>query len=546
MRSSRTARRWVTCTGVAAAAATTVLAGALGASAGAQATTAPPNPYAPSYQHPYRHGAVPTRAAQAKMNTYRAQHPLVQAAATQNLHYGGGVDGIGVTTGPPQVYLVFWGSGWGSSSTNGEGDLDFSNDFYAGANHLQEMFKGLGTGHEQWSSVMTQYCEAPVGWTNCQDSGGPHVGYPLGGALAGVWYDNTAVPATTTAHQIAAEAVNAAGHFGNTTAAANRNAQYMIFSPHNYHPDGWSSSSSFCAWHDWNGDSTLSGGGAVSSSYGDIAFTNLPYVRDAGTNCGQNYVNAGGEGNLDGFSLAAGHEYAETITDQNPPGGWVDTRNPSATAENGDKCAWIGTAPTVQGGAANVVLSTGPFYAMQGTWSNEFNANQGGCAISRPLVTVTNPGAQASQVGLISATVPFFAFGGYPSYTHSASGLPPGLSIDPSSGAVSGIPTQVGDFAVIVSATDSQGFSGSTSLTWSIIPRQGTVPDVTGIRLGPALTALQAAGFTVGQVRSFIDPTCTSIGLVTAQNPAGGTLDELGASVNLTVGQKPPPPFQCE
>jgi hypothetical protein len=93
---------------------------------GAQAATGPANPYAPSYQHPYRHGAVPTRAAQAKMNAYRAQHPLVQAAATQNLHYGGGVDGIGITTGPPKVYLVFWGSGWGSSSTNQEGDLDFT------------------------------------------------------------------------------------------------------------------------------------------------------------------------------------------------------------------------------------------------------------------------------------------------------------------------------------------------------------------------------------------------------------------------------------
>jgi Putative Ig domain/PASTA domain len=543
MRNLRTARGWVRYAGVAATAAATVLAGSLTSSVGARAATGPANPYAPSYQHPYRHGAVPTRAVKARMDTFQAQHPVAQASA-QNLRYGGGIDGIGVTTGPPKVYLVFWGSGWGTSSINGSGDLGFSNDFYAGANHLQEMYKGLGTSHELWSAVMTQYCEAAAGATNCQDSGGPHVGYPLGGALAGVWYDNTAIATTTTGNQIAAEAVNAAAHFGNTTAAGNRNAQYVIFSPHNYHPDGFPSTG-FCAWHDWNGDSRLSGGGAVSSSYGDIAFTNLPYVRDAGTDCGQNYVNPGSPGNLDGFSMVAGHEYAETITDQNPPGGWTEAGNGSNSPENGDKCAWIGTSPSVQGGAGNVVLSTGSF-AEQGTWSNEFNANSGGCALARLLVTVTNPGTQTSQVNLISATVPFFAFGGYPFYTLSATGLPPGITIDPSSGAASGVPTQIGNFAVIVTATDSQGFSGSTRLTWSIIPRQGTVPNVVGLRLGPAQSALRAGGFDSGQITFVDDSTCTSVGKVTDQSPPGGTVESRGSLISLTVGQMPPPPFQCQ
>jgi hypothetical protein len=41
----------------------------------------------------------------------------------------------------------------------------------------------------------------------------------------------------------------------------------------------------------------------------------------------------------------------------------------------------------VAGGAGNVVLGTGTF-ALEGTWSNAFNGNQGGCVISRPLVTV--------------------------------------------------------------------------------------------------------------------------------------------------------------
>ena len=126
---------------------------------------------------------------------------------------------------------------------------------------------------------------------------------------AGVWVDeSTASPATATGHQLGVEAVNAAAHFGNTTAASNRDAQYVILSPTGTNPDNWLTNG-FCAWHDYNGDSTLSGG-AVTSPYGDIAFTNLPYITDAGASCGQNFVNSSGP--LDGVSIVEGHEYAET------------------------------------------------------------------------------------------------------------------------------------------------------------------------------------------------------------------------------------------
>src|SRR5437899_1428005 len=87
------------------------------------------NPYAPSYQHPYRHGAVPTVEAKSKMDTWRAQQATI-FDSTANLRYGGGVDGIGVTVGAPKVYLVFWGSGWGTQSTDSNGNLTFSNDSF--------------------------------------------------------------------------------------------------------------------------------------------------------------------------------------------------------------------------------------------------------------------------------------------------------------------------------------------------------------------------------------------------------------------------------
>jgi serine protease len=205
------------------------------------------------------------------------------------------------------------------------------------------------------------------------------VAYPAGGALAGVWADeSSAAPAQANGHQIGLEAVSAATHFANTSQTGNTSVQYVIVSPTGTHPDGFGTGSAqFCAWHDSTGDSTLSGG-SVNSPYGQLAFTNLPYVPDAGTSCGQRFVNSGSAGALDGATIVEGHEYAETLTDPYPSSGWSD----SAGNENGDKCAWIASGP---GASQNLTLSTGTF-AVQSTWGNDYNGGSGGCEISHPTV----------------------------------------------------------------------------------------------------------------------------------------------------------------
>jgi hypothetical protein len=335
------------------------------------------NPYSPEYQHSYRHGALPTIAQLGKINSYQQAHQnIAQATGPNTLSFGGGIDGIGVTSGQEKVYLVFYGTQWGTQSTDSNGNLTFSKDTAGAAPHLQQFFKGIGTGGEQWSGTMTQYCDGSsvaTGATSCP-TGASHVGYPTGGPFAGAWYDNSgAEPNPASGNQLANEAIKAAGHFGNTTAASNRYVQYDILSATGTNPDNWLTGG-FCAWHDYNGDSTLSGG-AASSPYGDIAFTNMPYVLDQGTSCGETFVNSGSAGTLDGFTIVNGHEYAETITDQNPAGGWTNT---SSGAENGDECAWISSG---QGASANVTMGNGT-YAMQSTWSNDTNE----CDISHVTV----------------------------------------------------------------------------------------------------------------------------------------------------------------
>jgi serine protease len=316
------------------------------------------NPYAPWRSHAYRHGAVPTRETAEQMHAWRASMQLRGAPLVpQILVFGGGIDGIGVTSGTPRVYLVFYGSQWTSDG-----------DPKGAATYLQNLFKGIGTGGEHWSGTMTQYCDGPTvatGASTCNPGTTAHVGYPSSGALAGVWFDNAAAaPANASSTQLAQEAVRAAAHFANTTAAANRYAQYLVVSPSGTHPDGFGlSGSNFCGWHNY-----------TASAYGDIAFSNMPYVSDAGSSCGANFVNSGSLGLLDGFSIVSGHEYAETLTDQNPPGGWTT----SGGAEVGDECAWISSG---QGASANVSMGNGA-YAMQSTWSNDTSE----CDISHAIL----------------------------------------------------------------------------------------------------------------------------------------------------------------
>ncbi len=475
-------RRWAARGGTTAIVALALAAGPLAAAVSAQAAQVAPaghvpvssDPYSPLFGHPYRYGAVPTINALGKMTNWAKQNlgsalPL----SVNDLNYGGGIDGIGVTTGHEKVYLVVYGSQWGGTGTNGNGDVTVANDPSGEVPRLQEFFKGLGTSGETWSGVMTQYCDGVAQLAqSCPASNTAHVAYPAGGALAGVWVDeSTSSPSQATGHQLGVEAVSAAAHFGNTTAASNRDAQYVILSPTGTHPDGFNTTTGqFCAWHDYNGDTTLSGG-AVSSPYGDIAFTNSPYVTDMGASCGANFVNAGSAGTGDGITIVEGHEYAETITDQNPAGGWTDLSG----SENGDKCAWI--SPGTSGGAFNLTTATGT-YAMQTTWANDGSGGSGACEASHAIVTngsgtsgntvtVTNPGSQSTKrntaVSLL-ITAADSALG----LTYKATGLPAGLSINSVTGLISGTPTKVQTKTVTVTATDTTGAAGSATFSWSV------------------------------------------------------------------------------
>jgi hypothetical protein len=291
--------------------------------------------------HPTVEDANSAREASASSG-----HNGAGAASTSNdLSYNGGTGGIGVETAP-KIFLVLWGSQWNNNDPSGESGF------------LQSFYKGVGGS--SWLNSVTQYCQGVATGTIFCNGAGQAAGNPSG-ILAGVWADNaSAAPTHPRQSQLANEAVRAAQHFGNTTASSNASVQYVIATATRNSSSGFGRQ--YCAYHS-----------STSSMVGNVAYTNLPYITDAGASCGANF---NGLGPNAGITIVGGHEMGETVTDQFPGTGWTD----SGGAENGDKCAWISSG---QGATADITLSTGTF-PVQSLWSNAFNGGAGGCVLSYP------------------------------------------------------------------------------------------------------------------------------------------------------------------
>src|SRR5580692_269476 len=83
-------------------------------------------------------------------------------------------------------------------------------------------------------------------------------------------------------------------------------------------------------------------------------------------------------------------------------------------------------------------------------------------------VTVGNPGGQTSTVGTAaSLQVGATDSASGQTLTYTAAGLPAGLSINSSTGLISGTPTTVGSSSVTLTATDTTGAAGTATFTWT-------------------------------------------------------------------------------
>jgi len=83
-------------------------------------------------------------------------------------------------------------------------------------------------------------------------------------------------------------------------------------------------------------------------------------------------------------------------------------------------------------------------------------------------VTVTNPGSQSSMLGRPVSLRTSASDASNAPVTYQATGLPSGLSIDPSTGLITGTPREAGTSTVGLEAIDSGGRVGVASFKWTI------------------------------------------------------------------------------
>jgi hypothetical protein len=294
-----------------------------------------------------------------------AIHVLWQAGAAtapspNNLIYHGGL----VET-PPSVYLVYWGPLWqsGFSRTSSDGKVTYTQQSVE--NYLNSFFANVGGS--AYAGIQAQYCQgiAILSMSCAGQPGAQYVTNPTG-QLKGVWIDPSPVPSeilttglaeNATADPIEQEALNAASHFGYDV-----NATYFILTQPGTQATAYGSV--YCAYHAETPHTTGHG----------VRYAFMPYVMDYASGCGENSVNTSnnsfGNGYLDGYSIVAGHEWAEAITDPDNQMGTQDGWNDATTSENGDKCAWMNLQ--------NITLGSNHF-AVQPLWSNAANEGQGAC-----------------------------------------------------------------------------------------------------------------------------------------------------------------------
>jgi Ricin-type beta-trefoil lectin domain/Putative Ig domain len=445
---------------IAAAAAAALLCAAAGAgTAQAQSAAARPDHAAGVAAPRAHHRALPAGLHTFKVNLHRQYladlhhlklgrisgilHPRGwHHAAAARSHTAGCTEpacdvtyGGGPVQHNPRVFLVLWGPDWSPVTDPSQ---------WASALDMISLYASLGTaGQDSWSPITAQY--------------GDGSGFPAftGEVLTGIEQDTSTPPTGVTKAQLGAEAAASAAYFTSQGDTINTDSQIVIATQSGTCPQGFAapgvcpgSPAPYCAWH-----SAFSNG-----LYANVPFTNLPYILDAGTFCYEDAVNPGSTGTYDGFTIVAGHEYAESVTDPVPLTGWSDPGDSISGGEVADKCTPAFSA------AGNVTLA-GHTFAMQKLWSNA----AGGCvmAATEDTVTVTSPGTQNTGInGSVSLQLAGTSSGSNP-LQWTATGLPPGLSIS-GSGLITGTATTAGAYTSWVYASDGTGATGWASFTWNV------------------------------------------------------------------------------
>ena len=203
----------------------------------------------------------------------------------------------------PHIYLVYFG--WDrpdafdyctpSRIVEGSIKLTLQCDPDGAGKRMADFVSQLGgTG---WAGVQSQYYQVVQGQTT-------HISNDKN-QLAGIWIDDSNKTSPKISyHDMAAEAERAAAHF-HVPDSQLINSNFVIVQPKHF-SDPAAEKAGYCAFHDLI-NATVDPTDYKGLKAG-VPYTNMPYVLNQGAGCGENLVNQGPAGKLDGFTVALGHE----------------------------------------------------------------------------------------------------------------------------------------------------------------------------------------------------------------------------------------------
>ena len=212
----------------------------------------------------------------------------------------------------------------------------------------------------------------------------------------------------------------------------------------------------------------------------------------------------------------------------------------------------VGTSPVVPPAHGTLVLNADGSYVytpnadFHGTDSFTYRLSDadGGTATATVTLTVgainhaptsTTPADQANTVGTavsVSEASHFSDVDG-DALVYTASGLPPGLSINGSTGVITGTSTVVGDYTVTVTASDPSGASTSQSFGWVMTTGPDHAPTIAALL--PAGNGNDASTVSIATAAGFHDADGDALTYSATGLPAGLTIDATTGVISGTL-----------
>jgi len=299
------------------------------------------------------------------------------------------------------------------------------------------------------------------------------------------------------------------------------------------------------------GQSTvLSNGTAVATSFGGAASLSASLTLSTPGTVSFQVRNPGGSlSNIFNVTVLA----APTLASATPnpfPGGTLTVNGANFTASmlvlfNGTPLSTTFVSATQLTGTVPGFLYVGNTAQITVLTADDYLTNALTITLGQPMQITTT--SLPAATGLQPYTASVAATGGVTPYAWTASGLPTGLNINGSTGAISGTPTAFGSFTVSVTVTDSLQQTASARLPLTV--STPTLPTITAVSPSPITARPTAIAVTVTGTNFVNNPgTAPSQSTILINNNAVTTAVNSATSLSTSAVFATPSvvPFQVQ